>query len=117
MQSLVIVNGFDEAPDAAPSLDQVSILRAVDFLVLQRLHKRFSLSVIVGIAAPAHADSYSPIHQQIGISSRSILRSSIRMVYETGLDTATLDPHYQSLNIQVRFQRSSQRPADHPARK
>lgn len=56
-------------------LGQVPIFVAIDFLVLQRLHERFALGVVVGIAAAAHADLDAMGPEQIGVISRGILPS------------------------------------------
>jgi hypothetical protein len=47
---------FQELADRGTRLGKIAILIAVHFLVLQRFHERLAGGIIVGIAAPKHAD-------------------------------------------------------------
>ena len=55
MQSLSIVNVFDEDADRLPCVVEIAIIAAVYLLLFECSHEALSLGIVVGIADPTHA--------------------------------------------------------------
>src|SRR5712691_4944775 len=94
-------------------IGEISILRAVDFFVLQGFHERLRFCVVIGIAASAHADLDAVILEQIGVVLICVLTPAIRMVNQSWLDSTTPDGHLKRPDRERRLQRSFQRPTDY----
>src|ERR1700678_1085828 len=94
MESLSVVNLFDEPADPLTRIFQVQISRVVNFLFLERSHKPLSTSIVVGIATAAHAYLDLVVVQQRGILGRRILNTAIRMVNQAfGFPATLLESH------------------------
>lgn len=97
-------------------LGQIRVFVAVDFLVLERLHEQLALGVVVGVAAPAHADLDAVGFEQIGIISRCILHTAVGVMHQAGNGFPCSQRHLPGLDRQRRLQRTAQRPSDDFAR-
>src|SRR5687767_4888771 len=56
VQAFLVIDTLDELAKASLCISEVKILGPINLLVLQRLHERFRLRVVVRVTAPAHAD-------------------------------------------------------------
>ena len=72
MQSLAIVDLFDELSDRATCSGSIPISLPVDFLVLERLHEALCLGIVVRIADAAHA-RLDVVHAQLQTRREDIL--------------------------------------------
>ena len=56
MQAFAVVEPFDERADPGGRVGQISVFGAIDLFVLERLHERFALGVVAGVAGAAHTN-------------------------------------------------------------
>lgn len=84
MEALGVVDGVDEFADRAPCNDDVLEAAAVDFFGIEGLHETLGFGVVVGIAAPAHADCDIVVGKALAVFARGKLHAGIGMLNQTG---------------------------------
>jgi len=98
VEPLAIIDLLQELTDALPGLVQVGILPEIDLLILERFDKALHLGIVVGIAAPAHADADARRLQQLGIRGRGLLHAAIRVMSQARPLPAKARPAYCRCN-------------------
>ena len=76
MQSLPVVDLIDEAGDAGSGVGEVTVLRGVDLLDLQRFHEALGHGVVIRTSGAAYAGLDAGLFQPIDIIALSILNAS-----------------------------------------
>jgi transposase len=97
------------AARARPLFDDIPVFVAIDFLVLERLHERLALNVVVGIAAAAHTDLDAVGFEQIGVAPRGVLQAAIGVMHQAGSRLTCSERHLQGFDAKRRLQRAVQR--------
>jgi hypothetical protein len=85
MESLLVVDLLQKAPDRRPRLGQVTILLAVDFFVLQRLHERFASGVVPRAPALAHAEAPAVLPNPANVVMAGVLDSLVGVMHPARL--------------------------------
>src|ERR1700735_5135061 len=88
MQALLVVDFFQKLLDQSPGFLEVAVFGAVDFLILERLHKTLRHGIVVDISAPTHADVDTMLLQQGNVIPRCVLDTKVRMVHQARLRAA-----------------------------
>src|SRR6266478_2511532 len=83
VQSLLIVDAFQELTDLRVGVSQVAVLGAINLFVLQCFHERLAGRVVIGVTFAAHADLDAVLLQQAGVVVRSILHATIGMMRQS----------------------------------
>lgn len=81
MQSLLVVDPMHKLFDSLLRFLKTAILAAVQLFVLQRFHEALRVSIIVRVAAPAHADRDLMLAQALRVGLRGILNPAIGMMH------------------------------------
>ena len=81
MESLAIVDLFDEAAKASARLLRVTILAQVDLLALQGFEEALGPRILVGISASAHADGKTMASQPFQVDMRTVLNSAVGVMH------------------------------------
>ena len=109
-----IVDVFDEDTDRLARVFKITIISAVDFLLLERFHKALHLGIVIRIADPAHARLDIIGSKHGAVITASILHAAIGMMDQASTRWSTcLDRHFKRRQSEARAQMLFQRPADH----
>ncbi len=73
MQSLPIVNIFNEAGDTPPGIRSIPISQSGHLFLLQGFHEAFRTRIVIRIAHPAHTRQDPMRMEDFGITAASIL--------------------------------------------
>src|SRR5436190_9511033 len=84
-------------------------------LDLQRFHEALSFGIVVGITSPAPGADEAVVGEQIAVSLRGILRTSIRVVDAAPVRLPDSDGCLEGCNSQTGIDRAADRISDHPA--
>ena len=109
-----IVNVFNEDADRLAGVFKITIVSAVNLLLLECLHKALCFGVVVGIAHATHAwlDLMRCKHR--GIIMACILDTAIGVMDQTaGRRSACFDRHLECGQSEFRPQKLLQGPTDH----
>src|SRR2546423_15375787 len=107
---------FDEDTDRLARVFKITIVSAVDFLLLECFHEALRLGVVVGITDPAHARLDIIGSKHGGVITASILHAAIGMMDQASTRWSTcLDRHFKRRQSEARAQMLFQRPPDHPS--
>ena len=116
MEPLSVVNRLDKMADALSGFCQVLVFAEINFFILERLHKRFGLRVVIRVSATAHADLNARCLEQIRILVAGILNASVGVMHQTGLDFPMRQGHLQGRNHHTSIYAPLQCPPDDAAR-
>jgi hypothetical protein len=95
VESCFAVHLLNELADAPMGLGKVVVLEPMDLLILQGLEEALGLSIVVGVARPAHADANPLGLDQVGTGLRGIRDPTIRVVDQPRLDEARGQGHLE----------------------
>ncbi len=98
--------------DTFPSIHHIPVLPQIYFLTLQRLEETLRLSVIIGIAFPAHTDADPMLPKSVRICVSGILHASVRMVDQARVYSSGRQSHAQGSQCQSGLQGVVQCPAN-----
>jgi hypothetical protein len=108
MQSLPIIEPLNEVFDILLQLFHRRLSAAVDLLVLERTHERFTISVLPRPRRAAHANKHAGLFQSLHIFVTSILSASIRVMYEVWARLSISDRLVQRAQWQAGLQTAAQ---------
>src|ERR1700688_1581521 len=91
MQTLLVVDFLQELFNRWLGFLQVAVFGAVDFLILERLHKTLRHGIVVDISAPTHPDVDTMLLQQGNVIPRWVLDTKVRMVHQARLRSSRAD--------------------------
>jgi len=80
MQSLPIVNVFNEAGDTSPGVRGIAISQSCNFFLLQGFHEALRTRIVIRIAHPAHTRLDPMRVEDVRIAAASVLNSPVRVV-------------------------------------
>jgi hypothetical protein len=80
VQAFLVVDVLQELPDAKAGIFQIQVVTAIDLFVSQGLHERLAGGVIVGMAAPRHANHNAVGLQRSHIVQVGVLHATVGMV-------------------------------------
>ncbi len=116
MQTLAVMDRFDEAADLLARLVQIAIIGGLDLLALERFHDAFRHRIVIGAAGPAHRGLDAGTLQSPDIVAADLLHAAIGVVHQfAGHHVAPRQRHLERLQRQVGTQMTGHRPADHLA--
>src|SRR6516165_4305971 len=83
VQSLSVVDVFNEDADRLAGVVEITIFSAVNLLLFECLHEALSLGIVVGITHSTHARLDVMGSKHLGILAARILYATIRMMDQT----------------------------------
>src|SRR5271154_7157851 len=94
VESLAVIDLFEEPFDAAAGIGEVAVLLAIHFLIFQGLHERLAGRVVVGISASAHADAHAVLFEESRIIFGSVLHATVGMMGQPRRRAAATEGHF-----------------------
>jgi len=91
MQTLLVVDFLQEFFHRWLGFLQMALFGAVDFLILERLHKTLRHGIVVDISAPTHPDVDNMLLQQGSVIPSCVLDTRVPMVHQVRLRAAGAD--------------------------
>ena len=82
MQAFTIVELVDEVADAGSCFFKGFVLVEIDLLVFEGSDEAFCFGIVIGVAMPAHADSYAGLLEGIDIGFGGILHAPVRVMHQ-----------------------------------
>jgi len=80
MQTLFVVDFFQELADRSTSMYEIPIFSSVYLFILQRLHERLTRGIVPGIRLARHTDFDAVLFEQVRIIAAGVLRAAIRVM-------------------------------------
>ena len=112
MQAFTIVELVDEVADASPCFFKGFILVEIDLLVFECSDEALCLGVVIGVAAPAHADFYAGVLEGVDIGFRGILHAPVGVMHKPLLRWSSGQGTVEGFKGQAGIEGSIQSPAD-----
>ena len=112
MQALTIVELVNEVADACSGFFKGFVLVEVDLLVFERPDEALCFGVVIGIAAPAHADFYAGVLEGLDIGFRGILHAPVGVMHKPLLCWSGGKGAVEGVKGQPGIEGSIQSPAD-----
>lgn len=83
VQALAIVELVDEVADAGLGFFEGLVLVEIDLFVFEGSDEALGFGVVIGIAAPTHADPYAGFTEGVYMGFRGILHAPVGVIYQT----------------------------------
>ena len=112
MQAFTIVEVVDEVADTGSGFFKGFVLVEIDLLVFEGSDEAFCFGVVIGIAAPAHADLYAGLLEGFDIGIGGILHTPVRVMHQPFRHRSGNKSAVQSIKGQAGIECSLQSPAD-----
>ena len=112
MQAFTIVELVDEVADAGSCFFKGFVLVEIDLLVFEGSDEAFCFGVVIGVAAPAHADFNAGILESVYIGFRGLLHAPVRVMHQPLRHRAGCQGAVQGTQGQAGIECSLQSPSD-----